>query len=226
MVPAARETKVQFGLRAVLCWVAVSALIFGAAAPVLRRWSAAERLAFFTGWVAALVACSGFVAAYCGLRWRAERRAGREYCSLPLVNARRWYFYNALNSLAMLGVLLAMSLAYQEQARDFSELGNQGRTLPFSPMWSIPIGISVGMPLAMSVILLWWRALRIELCENGILYIASFVPWSSVTYQLEDNPPLPALRLVSNRFVSRLTATVPGEILNELRGLLEAQAKA
>jgi hypothetical protein len=221
MAPMVRISAVQFGLRAILGCTAAVAVFFAVAAPSLHAWSGTERQAFLTVWITAFVTGGGFVVSYCLLRLRAERRAGRLRYVLPLLNARPWYWTSAVLFVAVVGLVVVMSLMQQRQALLFAEMMKQGGTHPFSAWWSIPPGISAGMPLAMSGTLLWWRALRIELCEHGIVYFSAFLPWSSFSCQLEGEPALLTVRVVSNRFSTRLRARVPREVLPQVRELLE-----
>lgn len=225
MTATSRETVVRFGLRALLGSTAAIAVFFGAATPALRGWSVPERQAFFTVWAAAFVTGIGFLFSYCILRLRAERRAGPVYLVLPLSNARRRYLAAAFLAVATVGLLVGSSLIQQRQARLFVEMNKQGGTIQFSPLWSIPAGIGIGMPLAMICTVLWWRTCRVELCESGIVYSFSFIPWSSISYRLEEQPPLLTVNVVANRFSNRLRAVVPGEMLERVREILKRQIK-
>lgn len=206
--------------------MAAIATFFALAAPALRVWSVAEREAFLAIWAAAMVSTAGFSIGYCLLRLRAERRAGRVAFELPLVHARTMYFFAACLILAMLGLLVYMSLLQQRQAAMFLEMSKHGAATIFpSPLWSLPGGIQVGMPLAIAGTFLWWRAFRIELCEFGIVYFASFIPWSAAECHLaEGEPAVLTVRMNVERFAARKRATVPRELLPQVREMLDNRA--
>jgi hypothetical protein len=221
-----REATVRFGLRAILVGTAAVALFFGAAAPALRVWSAAESQAFLAVWGEAFVVVAGFAAIGCLLRLRAERRAGDVHFELPIVHARLLYFTVALLSIVVLGVVVDLSLLQRHNAALFMEISKQGGTITFpSPLWSIPFVIGPGMALAMFGMMLWWRAFRVEFCEFGILSFISFVPWWSVDFELLDGQPsVLVVRRTVGQYTARLRwgrAAVPSKMLPQVREMLQ-----
>lgn len=80
------------------------------------------------------------------------------------------------------------------------------------------------MVLAMCGTFLWWRAFRVELCELGIVYFISFIPWSSVNCELVDGEPtMLTVRASVERYAGRLRATVPSKVLPQVRELLRVK---
>lgn len=215
------KTAIQFGLRAILGSIAAFAVFFAVVAPAFRVWGASERQAFLVVWATAFLTGIGFLVVICFLRLRAERRAGLVCFVLPQSNHRLRYAGAALNCVLMVGLLAAMAWLQRWQAHQFAEMNKHGGTARFSPLWSVPAGISFGMPLAMLSTALWWRTFRVELCEHGVIHFVSFVPWSSIRYEFEDRSARLTLHIALKRSVGRLHAVVPPELLEQVRDMLQ-----
>lgn len=214
------KTAIQFSLRVILGNTTAFAVFFAAVAPALRVWEASERQAFLVVWATAFLTGVGFLVVFCFLRLRAERRAGSIGFVLPQSHHRRRYVFAALVCALMVGLLAATAWLQLRQARLFAEMNKHGGTISFSPLWSLPMGISFGMPLAMLGTALWWRTFRLELCEHGVIYFVSFVPWSSIRYEFDDRSALLRLHIARNGSVARLSAVVPPELLESVRDML------
>ena len=220
------KTAIQFSLRVILGSTTAFAVFFAAVAPALRVWEASEWQAFLVVWGTAFLTGVGFLVVFCFFRLRAERRAGSIGFLLPQPHQRRRYIAAALICALMVGLLAATAWLQQRQAHLFAEMNKNGGTIRFSPLWSVPMGISFGMPLAMLATVLWWRTFRVELCEHGVIHFISFVPWSSIRYELEDPSALLRLQIARNRSVARLCAVVPPELLKPVRDMLHERKPA